>query len=492
MKQLIRAGLVVLLIAVVAYPAGAWYLGREVEGAIGAPYRQLANLPTLKVVAREFRRGVFSSEQIVRLELLGELSRFIEHTQEQETANAASPSPFKPIQLTINSHIRHGPLPDGRTFAAALVDSELEVDERFKPLLAGVLGERKLLSARTLYRFDGGGESNLTSPPVAFDLSAASPTARGRLSWDGIRATLHFTEDFASYALVGEAPKLEMSVEGTRMLMTGMRFETQSKRILPDEPLLYAGKQAISVALAELDAPGLPNRPIVLKKLSYAVDVPVDGEFIDIVARIAVRDILVGQSNYGPAHYDLSFKHLHGRTVAQLQRALMQAYAEPTAIAQTTNSAEAFAHLAEPALKLLEFDPQISLDRVSFNSPHGEVLIAARARLVDAGPQDFEQPASLLAKLEASAQVTVPEGLLAAQWRGNPGTADAMQRQIAALIEQGYIQREGAMIKSTIAFSGGQLTVNARPFDPRALQGPTGPQPAWPKQPGTNRPLPAR
>ncbi len=490
MKRIFGAGLSAILIAAVAYPAGAWFIGREVEAALDAPYRQLAALPYLKVVAREFRRGVFTSQVTVRLELFGELSRFIEQTHRQKAADTAPPALLKPLQLTINSRVRHGPLPDGRTFAAAIVDSELEVEERFMPLLASALGELKLLSVRTVYRFDGSGESKFSSPPLAFSVPGESPAASARLSWDGFQATLQFSPDFAGYRLAAEAPKLEILGEGVRMLMTGLRVDTQSKRILPDEPLLYAGKQVITVAQAALDAPGLPNRPIVLKQLSYDVHVPVDGEFIDITARIAVQDILVGQSNFGPAHYDLSFKHLHVRTVAQLQRALMQIYADPMAIAPATRAADAFGHLAKPALKLLEFNPQISLDRVSFHSPYGEVVIAAQARLLDAGPQDFEQPAQLMAKLEASASVTLPEVLLAAQWGRSPAAADAVQGQIAALIEQGYIRREGAMIKSSIAFSGGQLTVNEKPFDPRVLQArPAEPPSTLQNRPGVSRPL---
>lgn len=67
-------------------------------------------------------------------------------------------------------------------------------------------------------------------------------------------------------------------------------------------------------------------------------------------------------------------------------------------------------------------------------------------------------------------------------------------RQLTALIEQGYIQREGASIKSSLGFSGGAFTVNGNAFDPRVLQTPVA-QPSQPvarKQPGRSGPLRAR
>lgn len=83
-------------------------------------------------------------------------------------------------------------------------------------------------------------------------------------------------------------------------------------------------------------------------------------------------------------------------------------------------------------------------------------------------------------------------GLLAVQWGASPGAADALKKQLAALVEQGYIEREGAMIKSMIAYSGGEVTVNGKPFDHRTLQGGPPEPPPRADHPGMNTPSPAR
>jgi uncharacterized protein YdgA (DUF945 family) len=128
-------------------------------------------------------------------------------------------------------------------------------------------------------------------------------------------------------------------------------------------------------------------------------------------------------------------------------------------------------------MKLLEFNPEVSLDRISFNSPKGEVLIAARAQFDAIRPEDFGKPTAFMAKLRASADIALPEALLAMPWGMNAETAEAAQaqmnlrhKQFSALAEQGYIRHDGAMARSKLEFSNGQLTVNGKEFDPGAMQ----------------------
>ena len=89
----------------------------------------------------------------------------------------------------------------------------------------------------------------------------------------------------------------------------------------------------------------------------------------------------------------------------------------------------------------------------------------ARAKFNDVKPEDFRQPLVLVAKLDASADISLPEGLLMIPFGIKADSAEAAQmqmamrqKQIAALAEQGYIQRDGAMIRSRLEFRNGQLT----------------------------------
>jgi uncharacterized protein YdgA (DUF945 family) len=106
-----------------------------------------------------------------------------------------------------------------------------------------------------------------------------------------------------------------------------------------------------------------------------------------------------------------------------------------------------------------------------------------------------------VAKLDASADISLPEDLLMIPFGIKADSAEAAQmqmamrrKQIAALAEQGYIQRDGAIIRSRLEFRDGQLTVNGKPFDPKAMQG-QAPQPNQPpvrQDPAKRGPAPAR
>jgi uncharacterized protein YdgA (DUF945 family) len=305
MKTLIRLALILVLPGVIAYPASAWFLGRQLEVAVMQPSVHLQSLPFVRVVAHEYRRGLFSSDETVTLELFGDMTRFTDQAQKQRVASTAdepaSGQPFKPVQISLRSHIKHGPWPDGSTPAAAIVDSELDIDERFAPDLAKVLGDRKLLTAHSVYRLWGGGESTVTSPSFVFALPGIGQDAAGRIAWMGIKATIRFSKDLGSYRIAGEAPGLDVAVRGGHITVAGLRFDTESKRVFEDEPLFYSGEQKFSVALVSIDGPAVGDGAIELKQLTYDVSIPVNGDFIDIFAKIGVQDVLVGENNFGPS-----------------------------------------------------------------------------------------------------------------------------------------------------------------------------------------------
>jgi uncharacterized protein YdgA (DUF945 family) len=50
--------------------------------------------------------------------------------------------------------------------------------------------------------------------------------------------------------------------------------------------------------------------------------------------------------------------------------------------------------------------------------------------------------------------------------------SEKLRQQLSLFIEQGLVQREGAQIKSKLAFSRGQMTINGKPFNPMAMGAP--------------------
>lgn len=454
----------VAAVVALAYPASAWYLGQRIESAHAEQYAAIAELPYLRVVERDYQRGIFSATEKITLELAARPTPAAEHADGAEAA--------APLRLSVLTRIQHGPLPGLSTLAAGVADSELELSDETGKEIAAVLGDKKPLTAHAVYGFDGGGKGTLTSPAFSATVPGKESGETTRITWEGVSLDVDFSAGMKQYSMRGGAPKLEIEETGSRLVVTGLAVEGKQQRVFDDDALFYAGNQKFSIAEVRIEprtsvAPDA--KPVLLQQVTYDVDAPVAGDFMDIAARVSAAVVKIDEQNYGPAHYDLSFKHLHSRTLAKLSRELMKLYSDPTSAAANENDpTAALAVLSTPGLELLAHAPELSLDRISFNSPHGEAKVAARIKLDGIKPDEFSNAFALIGKIDASGEASLPLALLL-DWQGSPAQAARFQQQLAAMTTQGYVSQEGGLVKSAVVFRQGQLSVNGKPFNPLAL-----------------------
>jgi uncharacterized protein YdgA (DUF945 family) len=490
-KSLVVASAVAAGVAV-AFPASSWLLGKQAEAAIGELYRPLADYPDIRIVQREYERGIFGATERVTVELFGKTARALERMQKDAAAQgapAAPPLPItQPVTFSVRSDVRHGPFPGFAGLGAAIIDSELVVEGEALTKIAQTMGSQNPLRSRTVIDFTGGGVSTLTSPAFSTTVPGQDAGTASRIDWGGVAMKVDFTRAMKSYTIDGEAPRLSIKdATGAEVILTGLRLKADQQRIFDDEPMLYAGR--ITLALVEIKATsGEPDaEPFLVRQAAYDIRVPVQGEFLDIAAKIGAEVVQVGPQDYGPAHYDFSLNRLHARTVAKFYRTWLKISSDPTfpgAAGKQGNGLAMLAPLAEPAFELLRHNPEVRIDRLSFNSKHGEALLSARARLKDAKPEEFANPLMLMMRLEAGAEAALPEGLVgdlmgggtsAGDGVGEPDAAAAraemLRMQLAAFEAQGLVRREGGTIKSKLEFAAGQLKVNGQPFDPSAMGG---------------------
>ncbi|ANQ86928.1 hypothetical protein dqs_3911 [Azoarcus olearius] len=458
MNKPLTFGALVAAVAL-AYPATAWYLGGRIESAHAEQYAQLAATPYLRVAERNYERGIFSATETVTFEIGAPLQ-------------ADADEPQQPLRFTVRTDIKHGPLPGFTTVAAGVADSQLVLDESTRQEIAKVLGDKPPVTLHNVYNFNGSGRSTLSSPAFATTVPNAETGETARLAWDGLELVVDFAAGMKHYTMRGGAPKLEVEDADVHLVLSGLTLEGDQQRLFDDDTLLYTGTQKFAVAELRVTPGKNPSdpKPVVLaQRITYDIDAPANGDFIDIAARIGAEVIKVGEQDYGPAHYDLSLKHLHARTLSKLYKEMMKVYGDPTlAAAAGGNPTAAFATLSTPALELLSHAPEISLDRISFSSPHGEARVAARIKLAGIQPEEFSNVMALIGKIDASGEAVVPVALLL-QWQDTPSEAERFNRQLAAVAAQGYVSQEGGLLKSSVAFRQGQLSVNGKPFNPMAM-----------------------
>ena len=475
-KLTVVAASVVAVLAV-GYPASAWYLGTQIEKAHADVRAMLATHPFLKVTSESYERGLFSAIETTTIEIPAALFQASGVEAGEAEASEKIQEAQAPFRITVKTTIQHGPLPGFSTLAAGSEVSTIEFDEPLRAKIAEAFGTDQPFDIRTIYNFQGGGRSTFATQPFRLVLPGDTPEDTTMLSGERTETVMEFSRGLADYTLHGTAPSFTLSEPGgLNMVLTGMAFDSQLKRVFPDEPLFYSGSQKFTLAEVSItpgnDEPSGPKPKVALKEISYDVQMPVAGDYMDFVAKIGANAIQVGEQNYGPAYYDFSLKHLHARKLMTLSRGFMALYTQPEVFADQGQLLQAMAPLAAPFFDLLADDPVFSIDRMAFRTADGEASFNASIKLADPKPDDFANPLMLLAKLDASAAITVPTALVdSLLGSGNSEEEAPLAQQSAAntleqFKQQGYVTDENNQLKSSVTFKSGQLQVNGKPFNP--------------------------
>lgn len=473
---------------VLAYPAAAWYLGTRVEVETDRQYADLAATPNVRILDRRYDRGIFDATEVTTVEMFGDLARASRRAA-AKGEGAQSAEEVEPLRLVVRTSIRHGPWVGGR-LAAAEESIEVSLGDGASGELARVFGDKAPLAGHGVLNFDGSGVAQFRSPAVAAELPAREGAPPVLLSWQGLDATVEFSPGMTSFKTTLAAPLLEVSsAKGDRLVVRDIALHADQARVFPEEPMLLGGKQQVSIAAISISGPELGESDVELGGVLYEVDMPVHGDYLDVISKIGTQVLRVGPSNFGPAHFDMSFQRMHARTALQLYKKLVALMSDPGFEQAQAAHGGAFDELRTPALAMLTHGPEVRIDRLSFNSPGGEASAELRAALPGITAQDLENPFMLVARLDVGARVALPEAMLfemsrqAARTRLNaamPGVefgprhqaeADrAVLEKLALAERQGFVERANQMLSTRVEFTHGKLTVNGRPVNPGDLQ----------------------
>ncbi len=489
MKKLAILGLLVAA-AGAAYAGSSWYFGTQVESTLANQYsRLLETTPYVQIVQRDYQRGVFESEETLTLELFKQIFDAMAKENDDPSMKA-----MEPLRLTVHTRIQHGPFPGLQTLAMAVVDSELVVPDSLKQDVSKLLGGQSPFSQHTTLLFDGSGYASFSSPKVNVTLPQDESGDALTLTWQGLQGDLNFSADMKRINMSAQAPQLMLAGNEIDIRFNDIRLEGDQQRIFDDIALLFSGSQRLSIGEIAFSTPDNSEKPFVLKRLTYDVDLPSQGEYVDLVERLGVESVQFGEELIGPLHIDYSLKHLHARSIAEISQAFMKMYTDPALFVGDEEAlVEQFMPvLTEHGVTILNNTPEFHLDRVSFANAQGESSIKGRVKLKEFDLEAVMQnPFLLLANLEASGEISLTEAMIMDLLNNPPGAkematpdlspeelqaeaqrvAEEFQQQMAMLAEQGYVIREGGLLKSKLELKEGQLLVNGKPFMPMADAG---------------------
>lgn len=469
---------IVLALLVVAYPASAWLIGKKVEsGMVANTERMLATAPYLKVIKRNHQGGVFTSTEETTIEIAGDLFRSLnemqksseEHSEEESDPTAIEQPPKKPMEpitLRVLSHIKHGPFAGGGP-ALAKIDSELVFEDKVQQELNKAFAGKKPLTLSTVMGWSGGGTTTVNSPAANVSLQQGAAT----LDWHGLQGKVDFTKDMASYRADVSSAGLEI-VGGPKketMKIGALQIQSDKKR-LGESAFLYTGKDNGTIKEMSFSSGAEPSKAFALKDIAYVGDMTEAGGFVDMIAKMGAKNFAIGAETYGAAHYDFSLKHLHAATLEKLIKGFGEFYSGKHKTAEDVMAAS-MAPWKNYGPEMLKHNPEFIIDRISFTTPEGEAMLKAKVKIPGATAEDIANPMTLIPKIDASADLALPEALVAKLAGAGKQTeeekaaaAEMMQQQLQSSEQQGYIVRADKMIKTHFEWKNGKGMVNGKPL----------------------------
>ncbi len=436
-----KKALLVIVVLLVLYPAVPWLLGRTIEQRVEAMDDQLqTKAPYITLTRGGFRRGWFTSEQDLTLTLTGGALAPL-----GMTAAGANPP-----HLTIHNVIHHGPICGLTCFGAARVDSTLEFSDDLKAEIQKLFGTTNVIAASTRLGLGGGYTVTLTSP--AFKDIAVG--ADGHLSTDGFTLTLAENGGADRSSSHGSAPHVAYATAASGSFeLTGLAFDSDSQRALGS---LSDGLTTFTIA--KLGYTG-PKGTFSLADFHFGAKLSSDAGFMAIGLQYDTGAIAATNLALASVHVDFTLRHLDMVALEALNTAVRAANQDPQ-VPAAERTANVLKVMQQQGVAVLLKQPELALDRVSFATAGGEVLLSGAMRLRDFVAGDLApgmDPKLLLAKVEADLDFSCDEGLL----KSLPGGVN-FETQLKAFVQQGLVTFDNGKFHSKIQIRRGQPTFNGK------------------------------
>lgn len=473
MNKPLAVGLGVIALGVAAYVGATAWSGQKIQSSYNAAIDKVATqLPFVKVVDRQYDKGLWSSTSTVTVEMgcappVG---------AEGEGDTSADAAPAQPLRLTLRERIQHGPLPGGKGFGAAAIDSEIVLPENMQQALAKVFGDARPLTFTSLVGFDGRYTSEVSSPAAQYTSEQGE-----KFVWQGLKATLRgdLSGTFADYQM--EFPGLEVTDEAKSTVMKFGRMTMKGNgQSVGGSWLVMTGKGEGDIASFEVSMvppgeDGQPGKPfrMVLNGLKFVADTTAEGELLTSVTSMSGSGT-IGETKLDRVEMQASMKRMHAPSYQRMMSALVQNAFSCDPAAREAASQDLLAGLQAEMGNLLPHNPEYALDKlaVEMDGKRGELSYSFGVQGVT--PEDLQLPpqALLMSKGVLKADLKLPVAWIelvsssvserAGESVPPPEMVNVMLDQFAA---QGFVVRDGEHVSSSLRYAGQTgLQVNGKPL----------------------------
>jgi uncharacterized protein YdgA (DUF945 family) len=475
--------LIVGAVALVAVGGGgvgiaSWSGDKIASGIQASTAKVLQIMPGVKLVDQKFTKGLTRSTHELTIAVGC-----------QDAQGAA-----EPLQFIWRDQISHGPLPGGKDFGLAAMDSELVLPPKWQAQVTKVFGDKPLFTAHTVVGFGGGYTSELRSPALkhtekdtTFDWQGLTLVTRGDLQ-RGIAAGGSFTLEMPGLTVTNTGSN------GPGNLKLG-RVTMQSQMQPTTDPALWItpaqGEGKIeSIAFSVKPPMGKPV-VIAMDGLTFKQHSKIDNSLMSSSSQFSgkarVNDFAIDKLELHSA-----INKLHVPTYQQMiSRVLSQALRCDKA---AKNPAELDKIMLEESQKdlmaLLSHGLEYAVDKLAIEIGGKNAELSYKLGTTDIQAADASAPVQELLTTKGYAHVGMKVQLgwieqvvqktlaaRAADKGSKPSAEEASQimaninKVVDKLVAKGFVIREGETLTSQAKFQKGAVTVNDKPMGLGDLMG---------------------
>jgi uncharacterized protein YdgA (DUF945 family) len=381
------------------------------------------------------------------------------------------PQARTPLRLQVTNHIQHGPFPGLRRVAQAVVDTELRFeDAQVQARLDGAFAG-KTPRLHTVVGLNGDTDTRLGVP------GGTLSTDGDTLTWQPLDAQLRSTARGLNTVADLSWPGFTVLSAGGGGSLRGLSLRSRTQRSGEDD-LLGSGQSTLTMEQLSFGGGG---QHASLRGVSVSAEGQRSGDaFYDALLKLGVDGLTVDGQTLENLQAHLAARHLAraplnrlGRVVTELQHDRAEAGPQGTPALSAARQRD----LTGAGLALLLQAPVLSIERLSVGEEGQEIVLSAQVTVPDAtglsaahlgrlGQEGVgRSPRTLAGRLTMRADLSGGEGalrqLLAAAGEPLAGLGDGLD----ALVEAGYLRRDGERLSMSVRYAGGQGTLNGRALE---------------------------
>ncbi|MDR0775077.1 MAG: YdgA family protein [Azonexus sp.] len=449
------------------YLGAAAYSGSMVQKEYEVALDEVTQaLPFLRVVDRQYDKGLFSASATYGLQL-----------------GCASPEDEgggKFVTLTFRDSIAHGPLPGFSSVGLARIDTQIVLPENAPESLRQWIGGMKPEAIRTAIDFGGATHTRVELP------AGEIKNDNARLHWQAMRAGFRMNSGRTASSAEFELPEIAIDArskegESIRFRLVNLRGQSASEFSGPN----WSTGNGSGSGTTTLDQVQLAfskgNVQVDLSQLKFTAEQKMENDLLGTSASFTgTASVKVGERTIVLDKIELqeSMKRLHAPTLHKIVLGFWQELGgvcgkTPADFAQSMEEKQLA--MLFGMKELLTHNPEYSVDKiaVTYESQEGRLAYSVAADGITS--EDLHQPDLLLGKIITKGSARLPIAWLAkitSEIKGGQAMPQEMvDATIGELVGTGYVTREGDFIVTTTLFERGQLTINGKPFNTGALLG---------------------